>query len=321
MKLLYDLTELSSSKEPIGIALGTFDGLHIGHQEVIGQMVAHCHEKGYKSVVYTFSNHPRELTRNGHKVQKLASNRDKVKLIEATGADYLLMVPFDETFMKTEPELFVKNFLIDGMNVKSLAVGFDYRFGKGAEGDVDLLKQLSARYGYELMVISPVALNGHKISSSEIRDRIKHGDMVTARAMLGRPYSVVGPVIKGKQVGRKLGFPTANILPEAHMSLIRPGVYVSYTEVGNVLYPSLSNVGYNPTFDQTELNLESFLLDFDEDIYGETIRIFFIDHIRDEQKFKSLDALIAQMNEDLLFAKTNYFSKISPEDCQIKLTV
>lgn len=321
MKILYDLTELSSSKEPIGIALGTFDGLHIGHQEVIGRMVNHCREKGYKSVVYTFSNHPRELTRNGHKVQKLASNSDKVKLIEATGADYLLMVPFDETFMKTTPELFVKNFLIDGMNVKSLAVGFDYRFGKGAEGDVDLLKQLSSKYGYELMVIEPVALKGHKVSSSEIRDRIKHGDMVTARAMLGRPYSVVGPVIKGKQVGRKLGFPTANILPESHMSLIRPGVYVSYTEVGSVLYPSLSNVGYNPTFEQTELNLESFLLDFNEDIYGETIRIFFIDHIRDEKKFDSLDDLIAQMNEDLQLAKTQYFSKINPEDCQIKLTV
>ncbi len=321
MKILYDLTELSSSKEPIGIALGTFDGLHIGHQEVIGRMVAHCIEKGYKSVVYTFSNHPRELTRNGHKVQKLASNSDKIKLIEATGADYLLMVPFDETFMKTSPDLFVKNFLIDGMNVKSLAVGFDYRFGKGAEGDVDLLKQLSVKYGYELMVVSPVSLNGHKISSSEIRDRIKHGDMAAARAMLGRPYSVVGPVIKGKQVGRKLGFPTANILPETHMSLIKPGVYVSYTEVGNVLYPSLSNVGYNPTFDQTELNLESFLLDFDEDIYGETIRIFFIDHIRDEQKFDSLEALIARMKEDLHYAKTHYFNKLSPEDCQIKLTV
>ena len=321
MKILYDLTELSSSKEPIGIALGTFDGLHIGHQEVIGRMVAHCIEKGYKSVVYTFSNHPRELTRNGHKVQKLASNSDKIKLIEATGADYLLMVPFDETFMKTSPELFVKNFLIDGMNVKSLAVGFDYRFGKGAEGDVDLLKQLSSKYGYELMVVSPVSLNGHKISSSEIRDRIKHGDMAAARAMLGRPYSVVGPVIKGKQVGRKLGFPTANILPEIHMSLIKPGVYVSYTEVGDVLYPSLSNVGYNPTFDQTELNLESFLLDFDEDIYGETIRIFFIDHIRDEEKFGSLEALIARMKEDLNYAKTNFFNKLSPEDCQIKLTV
>lgn len=321
MKILYDLTELSSSKEPIGIALGTFDGLHIGHQEVIGRMVSHCQEKGYKSVVYTFSNHPRELTRNGHKVQKLASNGDKIKLIEDTGADYLLMVPFDETFMKTTPELFVKNFLIDGMNVKSLAVGFDYRFGKGAEGDVDLLQRLSKKYGYELMVISSVALNGHKISSSEIRDRIKHGDMVTARAMLGRPYSVVGPVIKGKQVGRKLGFPTANILPEPHMSLIRPGVYVSYTEVGNVLYPSLSNVGYNPTFDQTELNMESFLLDFDEDIYGQTIRIFFIAHIRDEKKFDSLEALIAQMNHDLDFAKTNYFNKINPEDYQIKLTV
>lgn len=321
MKILYDLTELAKSKEPIGIALGTFDGLHIGHREVIGQLVAKCRANGFKSVVYTFSNHPRELTRNGHKVPKLASNNDKIKLIETTGADYLLMIPFDEAFMKTSPEVFVKNYLIDGMNVKALAVGFDYRFGKGAEGDVDLLRRLSPKYGYDLMVIPPVSINGHKISSSEIRDRIKHGDMHAARTMLGRPYSVVGPVIKGKQVGRKLGFPTANILPEAHMSLIRPGVYVSYTEVGNVLYPSLSNVGYNPTFDQTELNLESFILDFDEEIYGETIRIFFIDHIRDEEKFGSLEALIAKMNEDLLYAKTHFFNKLNPEDCQINLTV
>jgi riboflavin kinase/FMN adenylyltransferase len=320
MKILYDLKELALTKEPIGIALGTFDGLHIGHQKVIGDMVVYCKKHGYKSVVYTFSNHPRELTRNGHKVQKLVSNEDKEKLIEATGADFLLMIPFDEAFMKTSPEQFVRQYLIDGMNVKAIAVGFDYRFGKGAEGDVDLLKALMPKYGYELIVIEPVSLNGHKISSSEIRDRIKHGDMAMARKMLGRPYSVTGPVIMGKQVGRKLGFPTANILPEVHMNLIKPGVYVSYTQVGDVLYPSLSNVGYNPTFEQTELNLESYLLDFDEDIYGEVIRIFFIEHIRDEAKFPSLEALIARMNEDLSFAKTHFFDKLSPEDCQIRLT-
>lgn len=320
MKILYDLNELSKTKEPIGIALGTFDGLHIGHQKVIGDLVKHCKANGYKSVVYTFSNHPRELTRNGHKVQKLVSNGDKEKLIEATGADYLLMIPFNEDFMHTSPEIFVKKYLIDGMNVKTIAVGFDYRFGKDAAGDVDLLKSLSSRYGYELMMISPVQIDGHKISSSEIRDRIKHGDMIAARKMLGRPYSVTGPVIKGKQVGRKLGFPTANILPEPHMSLIRPGVYVSYTQVGDVLYPSLSNVGYNPTFDQTELNFESFLLDFDEDIYDEVIRIFFIEHIRDEEKFGSLEALIAKMNTDLSYAKSHFFNKLIPEDCQIRLT-
>lgn len=320
MKILYDLKELAQTKEPIGIALGTFDGLHIGHQKVIGDLVKNCRDNGYKSVVYTFSNHPRELTRNGHKVQKLVSNEDKEKLIEATGADYLLMIPFDESFMKTSPEQFVRQYLIDGMNVKVIAVGFDYRFGKGAAGDVDLLKALAPKFGYEVIVIEPVSLEGHKISSSEIRDKIKHGDMAAARLMLGRPYSVSGPVIKGKQVGRKLGFPTANILPEAHMGLIRPGVYVSYTQVGDVLYPSLSNVGYNPTFEQTELNLESYLLDFDEDIYGEVIRIFFIDHIRDEEKFGSLDALIARMNEDLSFAKSHFFNKLHPEDCQIRLT-
>lgn len=320
MKILYDLKELASAKEPIGIALGTFDGLHIGHQKVIGDMVSYCKAHGYKSVVYTFSNHPRELTRNGHRVQKLVSNEDKEKLVEATGADYLLMIPFDKNFMSTSPEQFVRQYLIDGMNVKAIAVGFDYRFGKGAEGDVDLLKTLSSKYNYELIVIEPVALAGHKISSSEIRDRIKHGDMSAARKMLGRPYSVVGPVIKGKQVGRKLGFPTANILTDTHMSLIKPGVYVSYTQVGDVLYPSLCNVGYNPTFEQTELNLESYLLDFDEDIYGEVIRIFFIEHIRGEEKFDSLDALVKQMNNDLQFAKTNFFSKLSPEDCQIRLT-
>lgn len=320
MKIVYDLKELAMTKEPLGIALGTFDGLHIGHQKVIGDMVAYCKAHGYKSVVYTFSNHPRELTRNGHRVQKLVNNEDKEKLIEATGADFLLMMPFDERFMKTSPEQFVRDYLIDGMNVKAIAVGFDYRFGKGAEGDVDLLKALKAKYGYELLVIEPVALAGHKVSSSEIRDRIKHGDMAAARKMLGRPYSVAGPVIRGKQVGRKLGFPTANIQTDTHMSLIKPGVYVSYTQVGDVLYPSLSNVGYNPTFEQTELNLESFLLDFDEDIYGEVIRIFFIEHIRGEEKFASLDALIARMNEDLKFAKEHFFSKLSPEDCHIRLT-
>lgn len=320
MKILYNLSDLAKTNEPIGIALGTFDGLHVGHQKVIGDLVNKCKTNGWKSVVYTFSNHPRELTRNGHKVQRLVSNRDKEMLIESTGADYLLMIPFDDAFMKTSPELFVKKFLVDGMNVKTIAVGFDYRFGKGAEGDVDLLKTLAPKYGYELIVVDPVAISGHKISSSEIRDKIKHGDMEAAKLMLGRPYSVYGKVVKGKQVGRKLGFPTANLETEAYMSLIKPGVYVSYTQVKGKLYPSLSNVGYNPTFAQTELNLESYLLDFDEDIYGEHIRIFFVAHMRGELKFNNLDDLILQMQEDLRLAKEQYFDKLSPEACQIHLT-
>lgn len=320
MKTLYELETLAKLKEPIGIALGTFDGLHIGHQKVIGDLVASCKANGYKSVVYTFSNHPRELTRNGHKVPKLINNEDKEKFIEQTGADYLLMIPFDEKFMKTDAESFVKKYLMDGMNVKLVAVGFDYRFGKGAEGDVDLLKKLAPKYGYEMIVTSPVSLAGHKISSSEIRDKIKHGNMEVARLMLGRPFSVTGEVIKGKQVGRQLGFPTANIVTTPHMNLIKPGVYVSYTQLGNRLYPSLCNVGFNPTFQQVELNIESYLLDFDEDIYGEVIRIFFIAHIRNEEKFNSLEDLIIRMNGDLAYAQSDYFDKFTSEDFQIRLT-
>lgn len=321
MKILYQLTELAKTKEPIGIALGTFDGLHIGHQQVIGTLVDYCKAHGYKSVVYTFSNHPRELTRNGHRVHRLASNADKEKLIAQTGADYLLMIPFDEGFMKTSPEEFVHKYLIDGMNVKALAVGFDYRFGKGAAGDVALLEKLASKYHYELLVAQAVSLNGHKVSSSEVRDKIKHGDMPAAKEMLGRPYSVAGKVIKGKQVGRTLGFPTANLEVESFMSLIKPGVYVSYTEVGGKLYESLSNVGYNPTFEQTELNLETFIYNFDEDIYGQTIRIYFVAHMRGEMKFNSLDALIAQMNQDVSVSKEEYFSKMSPESYGITLTL
>lgn len=320
MKTLYELETLAKLKEPIGIALGTFDGLHIGHQKVIGDLVASCKANGYKSVVYTFSNHPRELTRNGHKVPKLISNEDKEKFITETGADYLLMIPFDEKFMKTDPESFVKKYLMDGMNVKLVAVGFDYRFGKGAEGDVDLLKKLAPKYGYEMIVTAPVSLDNHKISSSEIRDKIKHGNMDLARQMLGRPFSVTGEVVKGKQVGRQLGFPTANILTEPHMNLIKPGVYVSYTQLGSRLYPSLCNVGFNPTFQQVELNIESYLLNFDEDIYGDVIRIFFIAHIRNEEKFNSLEDLIIRMNGDLAYAKSHYFDKYNAEDFQIRLT-
>ncbi len=321
MKIFYSINELAQNNEAIGIALGTFDGLHVGHQKVIGDLVHKCKANGWKSVVYTFSNHPRELTRNGHKVHRLVSNEDKIKLIASTGADYLLLIPFDETFMKTSPEEFVKRFLVDGMKVKAIAVGFDYRFGKGAEGDVDLLRHLAPKYGYELLVVAPVALENHKISSSEIRDRIKHGDMKAANLMLGRPYSVAGKVVKGKQVGRTLlGFPTANLEVAPYMGLIKPGVYASYTQVGDRIFESLSNVGYNPTFDQKELNLESYLLDFDEDIYGETIRIFFVAHMRGEMKFDSLADLIAQMQEDVRNAQVLYFSKNHAEDFGIRLT-
>ena len=302
MKIFHDISEFKSLNEPIGIALGTFDGVHTGHQAVIKTLVETCKAENCKSVVMTFKNHPRDLTATSSQVLKLVPIEEKEHQIKALGVDYLILLEFNDEIMSMSPETFVKEVLIDSLAVRYVAVGFDYRFGKGAEGDTNLLRKLAPDYGYELIEVEAVKLGGRKVSSTEIRELIKKGYVSDVIHLLGRAFAVKGEVIHGKQMGRKLGYPTANLKLNTQMTMIKPGVYVSQTYYDQKVYRSLTSVGFNPTFNQQELNIETYLFDFDGDLYGQILTVEFLDHIRAEEKFDSLEDLIHRIDQDVVYA-------------------
>jgi len=306
MEIIRDIHELSRVTESTGVALGTFDGLHIGHQEVIRTMILNCQRRNLKSCVFTFANHPRELTTPGGAPPRILSLDDKINLLESFGVDILVLLRFDEKLMGIPADEFVRDILIEGLNTRYLTVGFDFRFGQRAKGDVNLLRAYSEDGHYDVDIVSPVESEGEKISSSIIRGFLKEGQIEDVNAQLGRHHHVSGEVVKGKQLGNKIGFPTANLKISSNMTLIKPGVYVTKTIVRDTIYYSVSNVGYNPTFDQKLFNLETYILDFDKDIYGEIITVEFYTRIRDEIKMSSLEELVDYIKKDVGFTREYY---------------
>lgn len=290
---------------PIGLSMGTFDGLHIGHQRLIENLTTHCTDEGYRSVVYTYSNHPREFTL-GTKVPRIITLNDKIARFEELGIDILVLLEFDAEQRDMSPEHFLKELLFDPLDIRYVTVGFDFHFGKKAGGNVHLLESYIASKDVVLDVVSPIARYDLKVSSTRIRNLLFDGEIETVNELLGRHYSFNGQVVYGKQLGHLLGFPTANLEVDETMNLIKSGVYISKVKVGEKYFPSLTNVGFNPTFDQDELNVETFILDFDENLYGQKIKVDFIKRLRDELKFDSKDALIEQMHRDVEDAIT-YF--------------
>ena len=306
--LIFDsIHEIAELHREVGIVLGTFDGLHVGHKTLIERHVEGCKRLGVKSVVFTYSNHPRELTNPELKSLRLIAVEEKILRIEELGVDYLVLIEFDEALMSTEAKRFVEEYLIDGMDVRLISVGFDFKFGRKAAGNPALLEKLSRKYGYELLVLDPVEIDGEKVSSSAIRKHLRHGEIKEAQRLLGRPYAVSGVIKKGKQLGRQLGYPTANFMISSQMTLIKPGVYVSETDYQGVRYHSLTNVGYNPTFNQHELSIETYILNFDKEIYGEMLTVFLVDRLRDEAHFDSVQELVKVIDADVARAKRFYF--------------
>lgn len=307
MKVIKTLENINIS-EDTGVALGNFDGIHIGHQTLLVNLVEICRKNNLKSVVYTFKNHPRTFTDVHGAPKKIMSIEKKLKNFNELGIDYVILVDFDEYQMKIQAKDFVKNILKGKLNMKNCIVGFNYRFGHKAQGNIELLRELSCVYDYKLNEIGPIEIQGKTVSSTNIRNLIKDGKIQRANLFLGRKYSILGNVIQGKQVGRKIGVPTANVKPNKNMIMPSCGVYLTKVRIGEKLHSSITNVGYNPTFEQNEMNIETHIINFDEDIYDKSIEIFFMDKIREEKKFNSIDNLRYQLNIDIDLAK-NFFTK------------
>lgn len=278
------------------VALGNFDGLHKAHMTIIGKCCDYAKHKCLKSGILLFNEHTLNIIKN-KKVKVITREKQKLAILEQAGLDFVCIRDFDKEFMKLSPEKFVCK-LVNEMNISAVCVGYDYRFGHKAEGDVKTLKELGDKFGFDVIVTDEIDHNGVAVKSTAIRHFIADGSVRHAASMLGRPFEIEGKVVRGFQNGRKLGFPTANVEYEEDMIIPQNGVYMGYTYVDGRKYKSVINVGNNPTFDAEMITIESHILDFDEDIYDKIICVSFIKRIRGEKRFESINELAAQIKDD-----------------------
>lgn len=277
------------------VCIGSFDGVHIAHQQIISKVISDAKEKGCKSMVITFKQHPLSVINEGKNQKSLLMRiEDKIDIIKSMGVDILALYDFNEIATITHKDFVSK--LCENYNVREIVCGFNFRFGKDNKGDVNYLKQNSS--SFEVKIFDPMTFSHTKISSTKIRELIENGEVEKSKDLLGRLFSISGVVIKGKQLGRKIGFPTANINYNKEYITPQNGVYATLTEFRGVLYSSMTNIGYNPTFKNEYISIETNLFDFLGDMYGEVIKISFVKKLRDEIPFPNVDKLIEQLKND-----------------------
>lgn len=278
------------------IALGNFDGLHLAHMAIIKRCHDYARANDLKCGVLLFNEHTKRTIKNRN-VPVITQENQKLDLLSNADIDFVYMRDFDKAFMQLTPEQFVRR-LIDILHCEAVCVGYDYRFGYKAQGDVTLLKKLCDENGITAIVTDEIDHDGVAIKSTAIRDFIKAGSVRHAASMLGRPFAIEGMVVKGLQNGRKLGFPTANISYKSNTLLPHNGVYAGYTYVKGNKYKSVINVGNNPTFNADKITIESYIPGFNGDLYNEVARVEFVKRLRGDKKFDSIDELKAQIERD-----------------------
>jgi len=298
MKIYFEFDEIDCPNNGTSVALGTFDGLHIGHIEVLNRMKLAAKQKGLSTFVYTFSNHPREVLTPDTIPPKIMDVDEKVQIFTRLDIDYLALIKFGEMQLSTEPEDFIEKVLVERLNMKHLTVGYDYTFGKKACGDVQMLIDYSKKLGYTYEIVEPITKNNIRVSSTLIRELLSEGKVEEANFYLGRRHFIKGTVCHGKGLGKTIDFATANLRIKDNISTIKSGVYITETILSGLTYPSVTNVGTNPTFKQEEIHLETHLVGIDRPLYGETIEVYFIKRLRDELKFNSIEDLIDAMKHD-----------------------
>jgi riboflavin kinase/FMN adenylyltransferase len=279
------------------LTLGNFDGVHRGHQAILRRVADLAHAAGDEAIALTFHPHPVAVLRPDHAPAVLTSLRDKIRLIEACGIDVLVVQRFTRAFADLTAETFVERFVVERLRASKVVVGHSVSFGQGRAGDANLLTTLGGHLGFEVEVIGPVRVDDHVVSSSAVRQAVAAGDVTLAATLLGRPHRLGGRVVRGRQRGAGLGFPTANV--DVRVGMSPPdGVYAVRVQRGDRWIDGVANIGTNPTFGTAPRTLEVFLFDFAEDIYGERLTVAFIGRLRGEVAFASVDALVAQIRRD-----------------------
>ena len=293
----------------VNLAIGNFDGIHIGHQKIIQKLVNESKKMNVQSAILGFDPHPQQFFTKNYDGFNVINEKTKIELLDQLNVDYYISLKFDSVLASLSANEFIENFLSKKLKINNLTVGYDFKFGKDRQGDVNLLKQLSLKYNYNILIVNPVLdpLTSEIYSSSLVRKNIREGNFEKVSSLLGRNWIMQGAVVRGDKRASKINFPTANIIPS---NLIKPkkGVYAVKVQYINKYINGIANFGVRPTIDGKKLLLEVNLFDFNQDIYGKELTVEFLTFIRDEKKFESSQKLIQQIHKDIQIAK-NYHSK------------
>ncbi len=298
MKIYKSIYEYNESKSSV-VTIGTFDGIHKGHQKIFNKVINASKQSNLSSVVLTFFPHPRIILNKYNDIKMIDTLDEKIEHLEKIGIDNLIIHPFDKKFSLLSADQFIKEYLIEKLKLKHIIIGYDHRFGKGREASVSDLKEYSSEFNFIVDEIDAQEIEKIAISSTKIRDSINQGDLETTKKYLGRFFSLTGKVVKGDGLGKQIDYPTANILIEEDYKIIpKDGVYYIRTTIDNKLYNGMMNIGHRPTIGNKEKSIEVNLFKFDRDIYYKIISIDVIVKIREEKKFSSINALKAQLAKD-----------------------
>ena len=298
LKIFNSIKSFNATKPTI-VTIGTFDGVHLGHQKIVAQITKNAHALNCESLVLTFFPHPRMVLQESTEMKQLNTLNEKIALLDNLGIDNLVVHPFDKEFSRLTAEEFVKKVLVDVFKIKKIIIGHDHRFGRNRTATIDDLINFGETYGFEVEQISAKEINEVSISSTKIRNALLEGNIELATNYLGYDYSLTGIIFKGKQLGRTIGYPTANITIEEDYKLIpNNGVYIAKSVLNGKTVFGMMNIGTRPTVDGTKQTIEINFFDFKQDLYGQKITISLLHRMRSEQKFESIDALKNQLGKD-----------------------
>ncbi len=285
-----------------GVGLGNFDGVHIGHIALMDRLTDECRRREIPAMIYTFSMHPTHIINKMKPAPLIMTEEQRLAMFANQGIDLVYLEDFTESYAGMSPRQFVEDILVNKLHVRLVVVGYDYTFGYLGSGTVDDLSSFGDAYGFHVSILPPVEINSKKVSSTLLRQYISEGKMGNFKRYAGRYYSIPGEVVVGRKVGRQLGFPTANILPRKGFALPSPGVYITntYVEGDPCCYKSVTNIGSNPTFDEKiPVTIETHIIDYNKGLYGEKIEVFFLEKLREEIRFASVEALREQLQKDI----------------------
>jgi riboflavin kinase/FMN adenylyltransferase len=303
MLIVNNLSDLPDFKKNTAVAIGNFDGVHLGHKKILEYLVQTAKKNKLNSAVFTFSPHPEAYFKRDS-FFLIQPPQEKLNMISNFHVDLAVVAPFDKTFSRISPTQFIKSILIEFLHPQFIVVGSNFKFGKDRKGDVKLLKKIAEQHHISLQSISRVSLDGEIVSSSKIRTLLQRGEIEKANKFLGHPYKITGRVIKGTSKGRHIGFPTANLSPDN--DIIPSGVFITETLLRSKKFPSVTNIGRCPTFNKNKIEVESYIMNLQTDLYGKKMGILLLKKIRDEKKFDSPEKLKKQIQKDILITK-QYF--------------
>jgi riboflavin kinase/FMN adenylyltransferase len=301
MEIIRDLADIKALKNPV-VTIGNFDGVHMGHRQIFQKLKQAAADLHGESVVITFAPHPLKVLPSGKDLRLISTYEEKELLLEASGIDYLVVIPFTEQFAALTARKFVSEILVGSIGIKKLIVGYDYAFGRKREGNIRLLRQLGKEYGFAVETLEPIWDGKTIFSSTNIRKMIEEGNVRDVVAPLGRHFSIVGKVVHGHHRGKLLGFPTANLHTEKEL-IPKNGVYAVKVKIDQEMYNGACNIGPNPTFSGVAIAIEIFIFDFTGDLYEKEMRVYFIQRIRDEMKFPDATALQTAIEADVALCR------------------